>query len=546
MKLALLLSLVLLFTIPSLVRGQVLEGTVRDASNEEPVPSVFVQLLDPADRPVAASMTDSLGTFSVRAPASGHYRLSLQALGYRSKTRPSLLISGTVTRTFLLTPSPLAIPGLVVRGSPRCLLRPETAAETASVWERVREAIQSAAFLNREEVLRYRVARFRRRLDPDSTTIWEETLTLGELPDPFHTLPPDSLLQGGFVRREGDTLVHFMPDLSVLLSRSFMDAHCFDLVGDGSRSSVTGLRFEPYRDEGLEKEEEEGRRRGLRGVFRIDGESGAPLALAYGYPTEEDEETWARGRAEFQEILDGLWVIDSWTISMPRFREGRRLFGLLRDTEVVEIVEEGGRVLEVRTRGGLPLTEEDEEELAGLVVDSIHGGSPLAGAVVRLSGLPVSDTTGAGGRFHLAGLPAGAHLVTMSHPLLDTLGAGEPARAVSLPVDRPVRLAVPSRETVFRLTCPGLSTASRSGVLWGTVSVPGVPVDGLPMELRYIPLRGREGSTEITTDEEGFYRVCGVPAGEITIEVPLPDRTITRTLVMPEKGFVRVDLGGAG
>ncbi len=544
MKLALFLSLVLLFAIPSLVPGQVLEGTVRDASNEEPVPSVFVQLLDPADRPVAASMTDSLGTFSVRAPASGHYRLSLQALGYRSETPQPLMISGTVTRTFLLTPSPLAIPGLVVRGSPRCLLRPETAAETASIWERVREAIQSAAYLNREEVLRYRVARFRRRLDPDSTTIWEESLTLSELPEPFHTLSPDSLLQGGFVRREGDTLVHFMPDLSVLLSRTFMDAHCFDLVENGSRSSVTGLRFEPYVEEG--REEEKGRRRGLRGVFRIDGETGAPLALAYGYPTKEDEETWARGRAEFQEILDGLWVIDSWTISMPRFREGRRLFGLLRDTEVVEIVEEGGRVLEVRTRGGLPLTEEDEEELTGLVVDSIHGGSPLAGAVVRLSGLSASDTTGAGGRFHLAGLPAGAQLVTLSHPLLDTLGVGEPARAVSLPVDRPVRLAVPSRETVFRLTCPGLPTASRFGVLWGTVSVPGAPVGGLPMELRYIPLRGREGSTEITTDEEGFYRVCGVPPGEITIEVPLPDRPITRTLVMPEKGIVRVDIRGAG
>ena len=187
----------------SQVRGQVLEGTVRDASNEEPVPSVFVQLLEPEGRPLAASMTDSLGTF-------------------------------------LLTPSPLAIPGLVVRGSPRCVLRPETAAETAAIWERVRQAIQSAAYLDREEVLRYRVARFRRRLDPDSTTIWEETLTLSELPEPFHTLPPDSLLQDGFVRQEGDTLVHFMPDLSVLLSRSFTDAHCFDLAGEGSRVWTCG------------------------------------------------------------------------------------------------------------------------------------------------------------------------------------------------------------------------------------------------------------------------------------------------------------------
>ena len=54
-------------------------------------------------------------------------------------------------------------------------------------------------------------------------------------------------------------------------------------------------------------------------------------------------------------------------------------------------------------------------QLEGVVRDA--AGSPLAGAIVRVSGPAArSERTGAAGRYHIAGLPPGTYAVSVSHP----------------------------------------------------------------------------------------------------------------------------------
>src|SRR5262249_28791802 len=60
--------------------------------------------------------------------------------------------------------------------------------------------------------------------------------------------------------------------------------------------------------------------------------------------------------------------------------------------------------------------------VAGSVVDSIHGGIPLQGAVVRVNGPNRQATTDANGRFQIDSVPPGEHSLSLIHPLLDTLG----------------------------------------------------------------------------------------------------------------------------
>ena len=50
------------------------------------------------------------------------------------------------------------------------------------------------------------------------------------------------------------------------------------------------------------------------------------------------------------------------------------------------------------------------------VVTSRRDGLPLGGATVTVEGRPGASTTGADGRFTLAGLPAGAHTLRTTHP----------------------------------------------------------------------------------------------------------------------------------
>src|SRR5687768_1850693 len=58
--------------------------------------------------------------------------------------------------------------------------------------------------------------------------------------------------------------------------------------------------------------------------------------------------------------------------------------------------------------------------LMGVVVDSIHVG-PLTGVTVRVGSTGRTGVTSAAGVFVIDSVPAGEHVLTVNHPLLDSL-----------------------------------------------------------------------------------------------------------------------------
>jgi hypothetical protein len=108
--------------------------------------------------------------------------------------------------------------------------------------------------------------------------------------------------------------------------------------------------------------------------------------------------------------------------------------------------------------------------LAGVVVDSIHGG-PLAGAVVVITGTDRQASVDTTGRFQIDSIPPGDHELGVFHPLLDSLNVSVASRNVSLPAGQvtSVVMATPSAATVVALYCSEAERQKGPGAVIGRV-----------------------------------------------------------------------------
>ncbi|HZS58711.1 MAG TPA: carboxypeptidase regulatory-like domain-containing protein [Gemmatimonadaceae bacterium] len=160
----------------------------------------------------------------------------------------------------------------------------------------------------------------------------------------------------------------------------------------------------------------------------------------------------------------------------------------------------------------------------GVVGDSIHGG-PLVGAVVEVVGTGRKGTTDTSGRFRIDSIPPGGYKLTMSHPLLDSLGVAIQTNEVQFPAGRYalIALATPSPTTITNTFCPAEKQRTGPGIVLGQVrdADTDVPSTGAKVSMAWTQfmvgktigfhpiLRQRES----IVDANGNYRICGVPAG---------------------------------
>lgn len=182
--------------------------------------------------------------------------------------------------------------------------------------------------------------------------------------------------------------------------------------------------------------------------------------------------------------------------------------------------------------------------IAGLVLDSLHN-APLAAATVHIVGTERRGITGADGHFHIDSIAPGEHQLTVSHPLLDTLGLSITTRPVALAAGATteVLLATPSEETILDLACPASVRRVRGpGVLVGRVRDADTdqPAAGTRVTLVWsemtvgqdIGIRKAPRVREATVGPDGTYKICGLPiplngtlqasrAGITTAEVPV-------------------------
>jgi len=107
--------------LPTLVSGQSVGGRLLDGSTGEPIRLGRVTLADVEGRPVVYTFTDTEGNFVLTAAQPGEYWISAQSLFYWDYSDGPLQLAApdTVLVEFSLTPNPMQLDELVVRGEPR-------------------------------------------------------------------------------------------------------------------------------------------------------------------------------------------------------------------------------------------------------------------------------------------------------------------------------------------------------------------------------------------------------------------------------------------
>lgn len=212
----------------------------------------------------------------------------------------------------------------------------------------------------------------------------------------------------------------------------------------------------------------------------------------------------------------------------------------------------------VSARGqvALPPVPKDFASLIGAVDDSIRGGR-LVGAVVTVVGTERRGVTDVNGIFQIDSIPPGSHEITVTHPLLDTLGLQVRSAPFVLVAGQreQVGARTPTFEEVRAKSCTRGSLVSGSAILVGRVlqADNDQPATGGSVSLVYKDMSLKEAVEKVRTGHvgpNGAFAICGLPgtiagnlqatfAGVTTADVPLStkDESISTAILL---------VGGAG
>jgi hypothetical protein len=504
------------------VRGaaQVVTGVLAEADGR-PVEQVLVALVDSAGHQRAAALTDGAGAFTIRAPAAGRYSLRAERIGYATVNSAAFVLRDGETRTQRLTASGRAVMLQALRvtaAGRRCSGRAAGSAETATLWEEARKALNATAYAERAGIVRYDVLRWTRDTDARSgRVLHDERRTITSTAErPFVSAPAEELSRRGYVRRvEGDSTTYWGPDAEVMLSDAFLNDHCFR-VATGPDAALVGLAFEPVRGRPVAD---------LAGTLWLDRRTAELRRVDYRYVggPPESREPRVGGSVEYARAPGGAWIVRRWAIRMPLAQEARgatpastSVTGMPAAARVLAIRESGGEV--TSTYGAARLAASTPPVVMGVVWDSTRN-APLAGARVYLSGTQAEAVAEGDGRYRLAAPAEGTYTLAFSHPDMGPLAAAARPREVTLragAVDT-ANLAIPGWATLAPALCPDSTLHPHRGIVLGRVRgyAPGdTSLVSAVSDRKVISSAGIYAGTQFVAtrpDADGFYVLCGVP-----------------------------------
>ena len=204
----------------------------------------------------------------------------------------------------------------------------------------------------------------------------------------------------------------------------------------------------------------------------------------------------------------------------------------------------------------------------GVVFDSLRG-RPLAGALIRVDSSQQVAMADDQGRFRIEGIAPGGHVLTVEHPLLDTIGVvlRSPAYAFMAGGTLGIELVVPGQETFVQYVCSAAWRNRGPAMMMGRVrdADSGVPVAGARVSLVWYEVEvtnavrraPRVRETQVAPD--GTYRICGLPAqldGKVQVlrgaqtsgEIPInfgTDLVYLRSMSLAAQVAARADSTGA-
>jgi hypothetical protein len=349
---------------PAALHAQAVTGTVVEELGRTPVQGVFVRLLDADGVQRGATLTDSVGAFTLRAPSAGAYTLRAERIGHASTTSEVLTLErGTVSYTFVVPVEAVTLTDLSVTARSRCRPRPESTGETQRLWDEARKVLDVVDWGRGQGGFSFEIERFRQELDvkglpPRGRARPVVDTTRGRRP--FDTPTAAELVEYGFIRpthERTEEYTFFAPDSEILLSETFRMTHCFWVTRSNRRehSGLVGLAFEPLRTTRLPD---------IAGVLWLDERTAELRRLEYRYTTLP----WgltdgaAYGWIDFARIPNGAWIMQRWSIRIPRvqytdMKVAPTRQASFRDSHymLVGYDEAGGEVKSLRTSSGAPI-----------------------------------------------------------------------------------------------------------------------------------------------------------------------------------------------
>lgn len=322
--------------------AQTITGTVVDETGAA-VEWALVEVLDGQGRVLARSLSVQEGLFRLSLRHTGTITLRAGRIGFSSAETTPVAVSAqdTVHVRIVAGARPVRLETLEVRGNSVCATPASDGAAVGVLWQEIDKALGLTRVSEEDEQLRFRATRFVRDVDTTATSVLR-VLQQSEFEytgAPFHTRDAADLVSQGFAVKQGDTVLLLGPTADVLLSKEFIETHCFTVVAHDDPDLI-GLGFEPRRRRPMD----------IRGVLWVDARSAELRYLDFTYANHRlpGPPHHYGGEVGFARTATGRWHVDRWVIRSPLLE--RFTSSVSRDfrqvwTYVTALREDGGVVI---------------------------------------------------------------------------------------------------------------------------------------------------------------------------------------------------------
>jgi hypothetical protein len=506
------------------VRGQVV---LPDSAT--PASGVIVVATGDAGATVLRALTTGRGTFDLALPHAGRFEVRVLRIGFAPTIVPAVEVAtADVSQLRIVLGSErIALARVTVRGRSECGAKADAGALVAKVWEEARKALL-ASQLVADRPLVAEWIQFDRTLEPGGARVRKQSVRSTRSPTThaFRSRAADSLASEGYIVEDGGDWTFYAPDADVLLSESFANLHCFHLEPPpAGKPTLIGLGFTPT--SGRET-------RDIEGTIWLERESAELRSLDFRYTNVPSaaERASAGGRVEFLRLASGEWLVSRWNILMPQLgapgKSSQELESAVLiaspDAAVKSVHITGGEVNSV-SRGDSLLYRSTGATFAVQIV-ARDSAIAVGGATISLDGTDYFLRSDSLGRARLSPVLAGRYRAHATTPLMDSLGAAPVERDVEIREDltRVDTLVLPRALDLVRAGCKGEPVRDNESLLRGTVHDSlGRPVAHAAVTVTFqnnFTLTGDTfGYSERTigalSDEQGKWRLCGVPQGKV-------------------------------
>ena len=551
--------------------SQQISGVVRVNSTDAAMGETSVVLIDSTGAIAAIATTASTGTFTLRAPKAGTYRIRARRIGFLPDSSDYLTLStGHESQriNLSLNPFPVRLVRVAVEEARRCVIAPQAGVAVFRLWQEAQSALTATVARSHDARVGFALRRFERKVDPrtgqvEESRSWDSRAVTSE---PYASIPAESLAAHGFVVPEGRMLVYYAPDARTLISDAFARTHCFHPTEERSRPGLIGLAFEPTTQRINDRSV-----RDVSGTLWFDRATLDLRSLDFEYSGNSgrvtDADAAATGHLDYERLPDESWIVSHWLIHMPVIavtttvtapnglasEGGGITLSLNRARYVTSVWEAGGDV-----RNALALASAHDSSTAvsafgaihGTVVDTTPSGAREGVRGVRVTlhpgSTPLDSTTrysaftDSSGSFAIDSIAPDTYSLQMGSARLDTLGIAIMERTV--PVEAATQQSfvtiVPTAANVVYNMCRN-NLRPREAILHGMVTTAANdPISRARVDVSWFAVTdSRQNHFAAAThnvatysDEHGTYLICGIPVDrplKIVVRDGATERTIT-------------------